>query len=551
MSKVSVAYSRRKQVKEQLGEDFLLKTAFFQAQSVAEEYSGVIGILITRFKRSKKQDAIEDVLGKIKEIVEMIKSEYGGKVFIKISDRPSEKEKVLKETFDCVQGSKMFGNIMIIFEQDGIAATCGYAFDLLNFEVNVQTCPTLEKSGVGLAIYDFYELNNSKAKFFCQLWELQMIKACWYYGKLAESVLKLANSEESYWLFEGLIRSINSQPKKQIEVKNLATLFNLSKPDFKTLITSDNQKLLFAYEIFNQENRVAKREAISIDKTNMYLAIIDEIDKKFKTNHTEAHSWWWTQSVKIKGKNGRILLRDYKQALPGFVSFYQEKNLKKNYSIRKYLSYLEGELKKNPELSWRDCKNALEDFNRMKEQIAPDGKFILPYNCVKSHDNMIKLYNEFSNKIYNNGQMTDLSAAYGMFPKELYEDDTYCMIAPNYGSDLAREGASLNHCVGGYIGNVCNGRSKIWFLRKKSKIDTPLVTVELVRNNSSKQNFVVSQQRGFGNRFTTEAESDFIDKWLNDTNKKIREGAEVRIPLKNKNLAAEIKAMQDFCLAQI
>ena len=64
---------------------------------------------------------------------------------------------------------------------------------------------------------------------------------------------------------------------------------------------------------------------------------------------------------------------------------------------------------------------------------------------------------------------------------EMYEriGDEFEIIIPREPGDIVNEGASLNHCVGGYLESVAHGYKTILFLRKVSNPDKSFYTIEV------------------------------------------------------------------------
>lgn len=64
---------------------------------------------------------------------------------------------------------------------------------------------------------------------------------------------------------------------------------------------------------------------------------------------------------------------------------------------------------------------------------------------------------------------------------EMYEriGDEFEIIVPREPGDIINEGASLNHCVGGYLESVAHGYKTILFLRKVSNPDKSFYTIEV------------------------------------------------------------------------
>lgn len=87
-----------------------------------------------------------------------------------------------------------------------------------------------------------------------------------------------------------------------------------------------------------------------------------------------------------------------------------------------------------------------------------------------------------------------------------YKGQKYCILAPKEPEDLAKEGSSLCHCVGGYVEYVASRETQIYFMRDNENPDKPLITVE-VRNNR------IFQARGFSDAWVDSEQSGFLIKW--------------------------------------
>lgn len=88
-----------------------------------------------------------------------------------------------------------------------------------------------------------------------------------------------------------------------------------------------------------------------------------------------------------------------------------------------------------------------------------------------------------------------------------YENKDYTIIAPSVPQDLVDEGREMGHCVGSYVKAVANGKSKIFFLRRKDEPENSFVTVEITNGNN------IIQVKARGNYKPDEEVFDFIHKW--------------------------------------
>lgn len=92
-----------------------------------------------------------------------------------------------------------------------------------------------------------------------------------------------------------------------------------------------------------------------------------------------------------------------------------------------------------------------------------------------------------------------------------WNDDKYAIVMPKTADEIITEGATLNHCVGGYCERVARGECIILFLRKIEEVDKPFFTVE-IRPNMKKFYFV--QCRGYKSSDPPKEIYDSIDGFL-------------------------------------
>ena len=96
---------------------------------------------------------------------------------------------------------------------------------------------------------------------------------------------------------------------------------------------------------------------------------------------------------------------------------------------------------------------------------------------------------------------------------EKYEKvgDEFEIIVPREPKDIINEGASLNHCVGGYLESVASGYKTILFLRKVSEPDKSFYTIEVGNSN-------IIQIHGNHNKWlgNNPEAIQFVIDWLED-----------------------------------
>ena len=345
-----------------------------------------------------------------------------------------------------------------------------------------------------------------------------------FFGNNMEELLRLNASQSTPWLFQTFAEGLTGKAKGK-EFHGLRQLFGVNKQELKYFISQPTNAQLTFYLAARRHNEMSVTEA---------MKVFDKIIKTTKKYDLD-NEYYWSHPCKIYGPNGAAIITSF--CTPKILSFYSSKHLWKSISISKYVRYLIDEKKKNPKTSLAELERQLEDYNKMlKAVLGEKTKFELPYNIVNAHNTMVKNYNAIVAEGAGTGVDTpeNIKKLCSLYHDEwnTYTDDKFMVIRPYLPSDLHREGAELNHCVGTYTNAVLAGRTKIFFVRKKSQPEKPLVTIEVNKGE-------VLQERGKGNRETTPEEHKFIENWIKSYN-------ENSVKMKNSNSAHLPKDIQDY-----
>ena len=129
---------------------------------------------------------------------------------------------------------------------------------------------------------------------------------------------------------------------------------------------------------------------------------------------------------------------------------------------------------------------------------------LMPKDLLKAHDATSVIIKEKRNreneeKIKNMSE--EINQAYAYTSEELF------IRGPMDADELIKEGAALQHCVGGYIRRIAKGETTVLFIRLKSRPDEPFYTVSI--NDNAK----VSQVEGFARSRPTKEVRLFIEEW--------------------------------------
>ena len=92
------------------------------------------------------------------------------------------------------------------------------------------------------------------------------------------------------------------------------------------------------------------------------------------------------------------------------------------------------------------------------------------------------------------------------------DEDDLQIVVPKQICELIIEGQELHHCVGSFVDSVSEGRDTIVFLRKKDNLETPYVTVSLLKDTSTNR-FYIDQAHGDHNSAITLDDVEFLKKW--------------------------------------
>lgn len=323
-----------------------------------------------------------------------------------------------------------------------------------------------------------------------------------FFGNNMEELLRLNASQSTPWLFQTFADGLTGKAKGK-EFHGLRQLFGVNKQELKYFLSQPTDAQLTFYLAARRHNEMSVTEA---------MKVFDKIVKTTKKYDLDSRNeyYYWFHPCTIYGAHGAALIKSFHT--PKLLGFYSTKRLWNSISVSKYVRYLIDEKRKNPEMSLAELERQLEDYNKMlKMLLGEKTKFELPYNIVNAHNTMVKNYNAIVADGAETGVDTpeNIKKLSRLYHDEwnTYTDDKFLVLRPYLPSDLHREGAELNHCVGTYTNTVLAGRTKIFFVRKKSQPEKPLVTIEV---NGGR----IRQERGKGNRMTTPEEHTFIKNWI-------------------------------------
>lgn len=170
------------------------------------------------------------------------------------------------------------------------------------------------------------------------------------------------------------------------------------------------------------------------------------------------------------------------------------------------------------------------DYYNMFKDLYPNIKPVSIYD-IKTSEQIKHLHDQI-NDIYKINESKLFSESYlkvkETFPKYEFSDEEFTIFYPEKPEDIVREGSELHHCVGSYIKRIIKGNNIILFLRKNEELDKSLVTVDIIPINGGL--FEIEQAHGKYNCNISEipGATEFIKKWANKFNIKIKNLNKVR-----------------------
>ena len=130
-------------------------------------------------------------------------------------------------------------------------------------------------------------------------------------------------------------------------------------------------------------------------------------------------------------------------------------------------------------------KQLYKDYYSSLNAISEFGMDISSYPLLFNDRQQLQRFHDDAaravSNVRNKAQDEKFQMLYDKRIKMLANDGEYLIDMPKCSADLPEEGSKLRHCVGGYVNNVANGKTAIYFLRQASAPNEPWLTVE-VRN---------------------------------------------------------------------
>lgn len=254
----------------------------------------------------------------------------------------------------------------------------------------------------------------------------------------------------------------------------------------------------------------------------------DSGEKHFKRNFKDGKNlkeilpvpeWVFGEGLRLQELNeARILYNKYKPTKEAYERFLQL-NLHKNeltifkqilamrydgkplYTFEKLVTYIER-CDMYQAIYPSDCIVILRDYLNMS--ITSDTLPDTNSNSLKrEHDITARNYKLVINKI----QEEKFIITAKTLKKYEYGNSKYIVVVPETPQDLINEGRNNRNCVGSYIQSFSNGKSNIFFIRRKETPNTSYVTLEM-RGSKITQAYLSS------NRTITDKQTlAFIDEW--------------------------------------
>lgn len=192
-------------------------------------------------------------------------------------------------------------------------------------------------------------------------------------------------------------------------------------------------------------------------------------------------------------------------------------NISKKYKVKpkKIINYIRrlhtaktNQSEKMIFITWRDYIMMAKKLNYdLSQEIVA-----FPKDLIDAHDQAVEIINlkkAEEDRAKNKELEKQQKSLYKKRQKQYaYQNEQFAIVVPKSVQDIVAEGQALKHCVGGYAERHAKGKLTILFLRDKSKIDSPLYTIEMWDTK-------LIQVQGYKNEtpLTPKAQK-FLNEWL-------------------------------------
>lgn len=141
------------------------------------------------------------------------------------------------------------------------------------------------------------------------------------------------------------------------------------------------------------------------------------------------------------------------------------------------------------------------DYLQMSSELPAGITEPMPKDLSAAHDRVLDEKRFFREK-HNNAKIKERSENLKRF---IFETEELCMIIPSCGEEIVYEGKALKHCVGGYVQRHADGKTNIFFIRRKSEPLKPYFTIEVSNN------YTIIQCHGYRNERFSEKPKEIIE----------------------------------------
>lgn len=198
--------------------------------------------------------------------------------------------------------------------------------------------------------------------------------------------------------------------------------------------------------------------------------------------------------------------------------------------IGKILKYIQKQTEKRKEekghttYTLEGIIRAYRDYLRECEQLhfdLHDREILFPKDLVAAHDRTMEQV-EFEK---NKADQEKFQKAVEKLEKFAWSEGEFFIRPAREQMELTAEGKDLHHCVGGYIRDMAEGETAIFFLRKVSEPDKPFYTLELQKKR------VIQCRTEHNASYDRKPDvKKFVDMWMEKVvkkggNKKAKEAA--------------------------
>ena len=246
----------------------------------------------------------------------------------------------------------------------------------------------------------------------------------------------------------------------------------IKHPNLEYLIKSGYGHLIEEnHNYYNDEITVEVNHRVDLKSNNLLKMLgLNRTEFKVLQGHEKSYSsflLWREEYPKLKPQDWLTLAITFYSEHGTLQRFIEQTGLKP-VRLARYL--------RESDVNLHDYSDYLQQCRQLGYPLR-DTAINMPHDFYAMHERLSMLIQTKANE----SLMREFRKNYTSRKRLEYESGSLILVQPESIDEIANEGKTLCHCVGGYAERHAKGITNILFLRRKSEPDKPFYTVEVSR----------------------------------------------------------------------